>query len=115
MSEIKVCKLIRLAKDGDHFKKDVTAHVMRTSAKIPADYIEQFNSQWKSRGQLYIVDEEATKNRNELVAKKMAKNAPENDGEVSRDQLKEIADSLGIEYAKNIKTEKLQELIDSHE
>lgn len=67
MSEILVCKLHRLGKDGDSFKKGLIAQTLRTNAKIPAEYVEEFNRHWQTRGQFYEVDEEATKARNEKL------------------------------------------------
>lgn len=113
MQEIVVAKLIRLGKNGDSFDKKLVAQVMRTNAKVSKDYIEQFNATWQDRGQLYIIDEEKTKERNEkLISKEEVKT---NDAELSiREALKKEADELGIEYAKNISNEKLAEKISNY-
>lgn len=105
MQKIVVAKLVRLAKDGDSFKKDIHAQIMRTNAKISEQYIAEFNVNWQTRGLLYIIDEKLTKERDEQIQK----NDPK---ELSiRESLKKEADELGIPYAKNISNEKLAELI----
>lgn len=65
-----VCKLYRLAKDGDNFSKELKAATLRTNAKISQEYLDQKNAGWKISGQLYEVDEEATKKRNEAIKPK---------------------------------------------
>lgn len=73
MSKIVVAKLIRLGKDGDKYKKDIHAHIMRTSAKVEVSYIEEFNKRWETSGQLYIVDKELTAKRDEEIEPKPKK------------------------------------------
>lgn len=70
MSKIVVAKLVRLGKDGDSFSKKLEAAVLRTNAKIDDEYLNGFNANWKTSGQLYIVDEKATKEREEALAPK---------------------------------------------
>lgn len=108
MGKIVVAKLLRLGKDGDKFSKDLVAQVMRTNAKVDEDYIKQFNSTWQDRGQLYVIDEEKTKERNEQAELSDPKQLS------IREALKKEADELGIKYAKNISNEKLAELISNH-
>jgi hypothetical protein len=52
-------------------------------------------------------DAEIAELRKQLAAK------ASNGGESERDELKKQADELGIEYAKNIPTDKLKELVDA--
>ena len=66
MEKILVCKLHRLAKDGDHFKKNIVAAVLRTNAKIGESYYNRFNANWKTSGQIYELDEAKTKERDEI-------------------------------------------------
>lgn len=63
MSKIVVAKLVRLGKDGDNFSKDLIAKVERTNAKVDDDYIKEVNANYKTTGRLYVVDEEATEER----------------------------------------------------
>lgn len=106
MSKIVVAKLVRLAKDGDHYNKELVAKVMRTSAKVDDDFVKEFNKTWKTSGQLYIVDEDKTKQRDEKLNGKNENN--------DREELKSQADELGISYPKNIKTENLKQKIEDH-
>ena len=57
---------------------------------------------------IYEIDEEATKERDEKL---LNLTVQFDSRTVTRDELKKKADGLGIEYPKNIKTEKLFELI----
>jgi len=112
MNNIVVAKLIRLGKDGDKFKKEMTAQVERTNAKIDRDYVEDYNKHWKTRGRIYIIDEKATIERNKLLSGDSplsrddlkAKAASE---QLLRDDLKAQATELGIEFKNNIKTDVL--------
>lgn len=70
MSKIVVAKLVRLGKDGDSFSKKLEAAEIRTSAKVNEDYVKGFNANWKTSGQLYIINEKATKEREESLAPK---------------------------------------------
>ena len=58
---------------------------------------------------IYEIDEKATKERDEKVA-----HANNPLSKMTRDELKEKADELGIDYPKNIKTDKLKELLNGH-
>jgi len=123
MSKIVVAKLVRLGKDGDHFKKDMIAKEMRTNAKVDDEYLKEFNSQWKKRGQLYIIDKEATAERDRIIdgepeltqeqKEKIEKDKQEKVArKAERDALKEEAKDLKLEYPKTITNEKLKELIE---
>ena len=105
MSKIVVAKLSRLGKDGDHFSLKFKTEV-RSKVKIDDDYIKEFNANWKTSGMFYDIDAEATKERDEKLAK-----ANDPLAKMTRDELKEKADDLGLEYQNNIKTNKLIELI----
>lgn len=70
---ISVYKLIRLAKDGDSFKKDLVAQTLRTSVKIDDEFVEEFNKKWKTSGQLYVKDSKLTKAREVAIANKEKK------------------------------------------
>jgi len=96
MQKIIVAKLVRLGKDGDSFSQKLIAQVMRTNAKVTEQYIEQFNSNWKDRGQMYIVDEEKTKERNELLSTSEKANSPELS---IREALKKEADEMEAHLA----------------
>jgi hypothetical protein len=67
MSKLVVCKYVRLAKDGDSFKKDLIASELRTNVKIDDQFVKEHNRSWKTTGHLYIVDEKATKARNDAI------------------------------------------------
>jgi hypothetical protein len=105
MEKIVVANLFRLGKDGDKFSKEFKT-LMRSGAKIPESYVNQINAGWKTSGQFYEIDKEATKKRNDSLTKS---------NEPTRKELKEKADKLGLEYPSNIKTEKLIELIKGEE
>jgi hypothetical protein len=107
-NKIVVATLYRLGKDGDKFSKDFKTK-MRSKAKVNEDYVNTVNANWKTSGQLYVIDEAATKERDELVLK-----ANNPIAKLTRDELKEKADELEIEYPKNIKTAKLIELLNGH-
>jgi len=120
MQKIVVAKLVRLAKDGDSFKKDIHAQVMRTNAKVSEQYINEFNVNWQTRGQLYIIDEKLTKERDEALlkgevkvkeVKKVTEEKQIDPKKAIRDALKKEADELGLEYRNNLSNEKLAELI----
>lgn len=106
MNRIVVCRKVRLGSDGGKFSRKLIAAVELSACKITDDYMEEQNRNWKISGRYYELDEKATKEREERIAK-------ENDpiSKMTRDELKEKADEMGIEYPKNIKTEKLIELI----
>jgi gamma-glutamylcyclotransferase (GGCT)/AIG2-like uncharacterized protein YtfP len=103
-NKIVVATLYRLGKAGDSFNKDFKTK-LRSKAKVSEDYVNTVNANWKTAGQLYVIDEKATKERDELVAPQT----------LDRDALKKQADDMGLEYAKNIKTEKLADLIKEKE
>lgn len=105
MDKIVVANLFRLGKDGDKFSMKFKTGV-RSKAKVGVDYVKTFNANWKTSGMVYEIDEKATKERDESVLK-----ANNPIAKLTRDELKEKADEMGIEYPKNIKTEKLIELI----
>lgn len=92
MSKIVVAKLVRLGQDGGVFKKELSAKTLRTSVKIDASEMEAFNKLWKQKGQLYILDEEATKKRDEKL--KVENNPSGNDSEEKRFIIQE-AEKLG--------------------
>lgn len=59
-SDMVVCKFYRLARiDGTEFSKD-HKKLLRTKALITKDWMEQVNSNWKTNGKLYILDQAAT-------------------------------------------------------
>lgn len=64
---IVVCKKTRLGKDGDKFKKNMEAAVLRTSVKIDESEMESANKLWAMTGILYTVDKKATKERNDKL------------------------------------------------
>ena len=74
MSRIVVAKLVRLGQDGNVFKKDMHAKTLRTSVKIDETEIQEFNKHWKNKGQLYIIDKEATEKR-DLILETPAENS----------------------------------------
>lgn len=106
---IVVAKKIRLGKDGDKFKKNLVAAVLRTSVKIDKYELEKANELWKMSGIIYEIDEEKTKERNELLSKSDNSGS---DKKAEREAAIARAKDLGIDFPKNIKTEKLLELID---
>ena len=108
MDKIVVANLFRLGKDGDKFSMKFKTKV-RSKAKVGEDYVKTFNANWKTSGMIYEIDEKATKERDEKVLKA---NNPL--AKMTRDELKEKADELEIEYPKNIKTAKLIELLNGH-
>lgn len=104
MDKIVVAKLYRLGKDGDKFSKKFKTEV-RSQAKVGEGYLKTFNANWKTSGMIYEIDEKATKERDEKVNSKVSE----------RDGLKAKADKMGLEYAANIPTTKLAELIKENE
>jgi len=70
---IVVAKLVRLGKDGDSFKKDNHINVVRKAAKVDEAYVKGFNKSWEVSGQLYVIDKEATKKRDDLLNAPKAK------------------------------------------
>jgi HD superfamily phosphohydrolase len=108
MEKIVVCKLVRLAKNGDSFDQKLVAQELRTNAKVDDEYMKRFNENWKTSGQMYIMDEAKTKERDELSVKQEVK---KEEVKSLREQLKEEAKELGLTYPKNISNEKLAELI----
>lgn len=114
-NKIVVATLYRLGKAGDSFNKDFKTK-MRSKAKVSEDYVNTCNANWKTAGQLYVIDEKATKERDELLNPPKKENLKFiiNEIEITRDQLKEKANEMGIEYPKNIKTDKLIELLNGH-
>lgn len=111
MSKIVVAKLVRLGQNGDRFDKNMIAQVMRTNAKVDSDYIVKFNETWATRGQMYIIDETATKERDSLLSKSNAKD----EEKAIRAALFLEAKSIGLSPAKTIKTEDLQNLINENQ
>lgn len=111
MSKIVVAKLVRLGQNGDRFDQNMIAQVMRTNAKIDSDYIVKFNETWATRGQMYIIDETATKERDSLLSKSTAKD----EEKAIRAALFLEAKSIGLSPAKTIKTEDLQNLINENQ
>lgn len=111
MSKIVVAKLVRLGQNGDHFDKNMVAQVMRTNAKVDSDYIEKFNESWKTKGQMYIIDEQATKERDLSQNKSDAKG----EEKAIRAALFLEAREIGLSPAKNISTEDLQKLINENQ
>ena len=111
MGKIKVYKLVRLGQDGDKFKKNMIAKELRTNAKLDEDFVKEYNKTWDVSGHLYILNEEATKKRDEKLKKKEAPEKPKGNGLQIRNALKKEADELGLEYPKNTTNEKLAELI----
>ena len=63
MEKIVVAKLSRLGKDGNKFSKEFKKE-LRSNVKISEDYVKEFNKNWKTRGQFYEIDKEATEKRN---------------------------------------------------
>lgn len=112
MEKTLVCKLFRLGKDGDRFKDDLIAATLRTRVLVGADYVARFNKNSHISGQRYEIDEKATKERDAIKSGKPK--ADPIDKEI-REALKAKADSLGIEYAKNLSNEKLDKLISEKE
>lgn len=111
MDNIVVCDLYRLGKNGDKFSKEFKT-LIRKGAKINESYVNGRNANWSVNGQWYEVDEKATEERN-----KASKSNPSVKKEVDeeREVLKSLADSYNLSYPKNIKKEKLQDLITEHE
>jgi hypothetical protein len=70
--EMKVCKLVRLTKrnaDGTEFAKDKEGQIiLRKKVVVSEETIEEYETNYKTSGLLYIVDEAKTKQRNKTVA-----------------------------------------------
>ncbi len=129
MEKIVVVKLVRLGKDGDNFSKDLIAKEERTNVKVHIDYMNEMNANWKTSGRLYIIDEKATKERDEKVYwaslsdkekaeikkaddEKVEKLKTEKDAKDKRAKLLLEADALKLEFPKNIPSDKLEKMID---
>jgi len=101
MSNIVVCKKFRLIEiSKGKFKNNDMKKELRSSVKITKEDMERFNAVHGSTGIIYEIDEKATAERN----------APKLD----RTALIEEAKSMGLEFAKNIKTEALINLIEEN-
>ena len=128
MSKIVVARLLRLGKDGDNFSKKMIAQVERTNAKVDDDFVEEFNSNWKTSGRIYEINEKATKERDEKVywaslsdeekaevkkqrAELASKQKIEKEAKDKRLALLSEATELKLEFAKNIPTEKLEAMV----
>jgi hypothetical protein len=100
--EIVVCKKYRLIEQSKgKFVNNEHRKLQRSSVKISKEDFEKFNSTYAISGILYEIDEKATEERNKPK-------------ELSRFELKKQAESMGLEYSKNIKTEALQALIEEN-
>jgi len=98
MSKIVVCKKFRLVEISQgEFKNNDMKKLERSSVKISEEDVKNFNAGYKTSGIIYEIDEKATKERN----------TPK----VDRDALKLEATNLKLEFADNIPTPKLIELI----
>jgi hypothetical protein len=71
MGKIVVARLVRLGQDGGKFKRNLIAETIRSNAKVDSDYVKEFNKLWETKGQLYEVDKEATKKRDESLKPKV--------------------------------------------
>lgn len=69
MGNLVVAKLYRLGRDGDKVKEEYKTE-LRSRVIIDSDELEVFNSGKSVSGQMYVVDEIATKQRNEDVKQK---------------------------------------------
>ena len=107
MERIVVANLFRLGKDGDKFSKDFKK-IVRSRAKVTESYVKGINANWKMGGMIYEIDEKATKERDEKLLNLTVQFDSKT---VTRDELKDKADKMELTYAKNIKTDKLFELI----
>lgn len=110
MGKVVVCKVVRLGKDGDKFKKGLVAKVLRNNAKLDEDYVKEQNESWKTSGVYHEVDLKATSERNE----KLEKSSEPSDAEKKaiREEAKTEAASLGIEYSASISTANLLKKIE---
>jgi len=104
---IVVCKKFRqIGQSNGVFKINEHRKEMRSNVKIDELDVAKFNAVATGSGIYYEIDKESTKKRNELLNPK-----PKN----NRAELKAKATDLGLEFADNIPTPKLIELIESIE
>ena len=109
---MKVAKKVRLLakdKDGFYIKNETQAVVMRTRAVVSQDVITDTEYNYKETGILYIVDEQATAERNEAKANKGKKPVKQIevdstevlvfDGvEITEDNIDQFAEDNGIKF-----------------
>lgn len=63
---MKVAKLYRLlTKENHQFKRDGQKQLIRSNALVTEEYINEVNAGSGDSGQMYVIDEEATKQREE--------------------------------------------------
>jgi hypothetical protein len=106
MGKIIVARKYRLMRDGEKFTESGKKEI-RSNVKLDEDFVAQFNATTKTSGHMYEIDVEATKQRDALISAKEAKPVQALD----REALKLEAIELGIEFAANIPTKSLIELI----
>lgn len=66
MGKIVVADLFRLGKNGDKYDENLKVP-LRTNVKIDSDHIKSFNAQKSTSGQMYVVKEKETKERDEQI------------------------------------------------
>lgn len=105
---IVVCKKFRLIEQSNgKFKINEHRKQLRSSVKIDKLAMEAENKLSPISGIHYEIDEKSTDERNKIINNK-------SETKLDRNALKLEADSMGLEYAKNIKTEALKELIETN-
>lgn len=101
---IVVCKKYRLIDKSDgKFKINEMRKELRSSVKIDEIYVEAQNKLAKTSGIYYEVDKKATEERNKSLEPKPDRKA-----------LIAEANDMGLEFAKNIKTDQLIALIEEN-
>ena len=101
MKLIVVANLYKLARlDGNKFAKEHKT-LVRENAKVHIDWVNQVNNNWQDTGRWYEVNQE-------LTDKYYGEDKP------NRDELLKEATEMGLDFAKNIKTDKLIELINEN-
>jgi len=101
MSKIVVCKKFRLVEiSKGEFKNNDMKKEVRSAVKISEEDVKELNSNYKTSGIIYEIDKKATEERDNELAPKPDRKA-----------LLLEAESMGLEFKKNIKTDALIELI----
>ena len=96
-SEMVVCKVYKLFRDGESFTKD-SKKVIRTRRVIPRWYAEDKNAKWEQNGRWHEINEEATKEYYEVGR---AKQAQKREDEKVKGELKDILTRVIKEGVKN--------------
>lgn len=83
---ISVYRLVRLAKEGDHFSKDTVVRELRTDVKMDDDFVKDYNKAWKTTGQMYVLDKKLTGERDKKLNPEPKKETKQETKQVKEDK-----------------------------